>query len=395
MLIIHKPEIEYLDDGNAKLKAVFEIGNEKKEMWYSTTPEYAQYFCHERGDAFVIPLLFYAMKCNLPVKMEVPISERLYYTITNYIMKAMVHVFKEWHEVSLDCPVISEPLLNAGAVGTGLSCGIDSFSTVAEHISERQPKSYRLTHFTFFNVGGHSPFAWTEYEKTQELFRQRTDRVRRCAAEIGLPIIVVDSNMEEILEKPFASTHTFRNISAVLALQKLFKTYYYSSGDPVYRFNFNRDYSCDYDIFSLHMLSTENLNLFVSGSFYTRLEKAAIVTSFPVSYKYLNVCPYGNDNCSLCEKCLEAMLTLEILGKLDLYKDVFNLDLYRKNRDFFIGGVISRIGKDGCYQNIYDAMKKNGLTLKSLSYYYLAYFWYRVRNKLTGMMRENKDIHKQ
>lgn len=40
----------------------------------------------------------------------------------------------------------------------------------------------------------------------------------------------------------------------------------------------------------------------------------------------------GDDstNCGKCSKCLRTLLTLEILGKLDNFAGVFNLDEWRK-----------------------------------------------------------------
>ena len=381
MLIVHHPEVEYLNDGNVKLKAAFEVNKVRKELWYSTTPEFGQYFSPDRGDAFILPLLFYAMKQNLSMKMEVPISERLYYTITNYLSKAMLHIFQDWNEITLDCPISSEPIQNAGGVGTGLSCGIDSFSTIVDHMSERQPKGYRLTHCTFFNVGGHNPLSPSS-DKIKKLFRDRADRVRLCAEELGLPLVVVDSNMEEILGKPFAATFTFANLSVVLALQKLFKTYYFSSSDHIGDFQLSKEFSSGYDIFSLPMASTETLAFFSTGSLYSRVEKTSMVASFPISYRHLNVCLFEDTNCSKCAKCLRTMLTLDVLGKLDLYRNVFNLDLYRANKVGFIGTVLLERKNNSHYQEIYDTMIKDGYNFVSKAYDYLSWYRYRLKNRI-------------
>ena len=40
------------------------------------------------------------------------------------------------------------------------------------------------------------------------------------------------------------------------------------------------------------------------------------------------------ENCSVCNKCLRTQITLDLLGKLDLYQDVFDLKsilIKRKN----------------------------------------------------------------
>lgn len=383
-LVVHRPTIE--SNGNiAKLKVTIEENGVEREMWYSTSSEFSEYLCHERSDAFAIPILLYAMKRNLPVKLVAPISERLYYTWSNYLAKAISHIFPEYRVIPLDCSVSNVPLQNAGAVGTGLSCGIDSFSTIADHLSEYQPKRYQLTHCTFFNVGNHSPL-WIDPQKTQELFKKRVDLVNRCAEEIGLTLVVLDSNVDEFIDRPFAALHTFRNISAVLALQKLFQTYYYSSGHSVYDFNLSKQDSGDYDIFSLSMLSTGTLDFFSSGTLYTRIEKTKIVSSFPLSYNNLNVCLYEESNCSLCEKCLRTLLTLDILGNLDNYKNIFDLGTYEKNKEWFIGYVLTYRNGNSHYQEIYEAMKQNNYMNKSMMFYFTKWYKHRIRNIIERRM---------
>lgn len=50
--------------------------------------------------------------------------------------------------------------------------------------------------------------------------------------------------------------------------------------------------------------------------------------------KYLNVCILEKDgnggNCSRCTKCARTIITLEAMGKLEQFKDVFDLDVWHK-----------------------------------------------------------------
>ncbi len=385
MLIVHSPRVEAVSDQIVRLKATFEDGNLARDLWYSTTSEFSEYFCPNRSDPFVLPVLIYAMQKHQMVRFEAPISERLYYSVTNYLEKAFVHIFSGWREVRLESEVTSVPIENIGAVGTGLSCGIDSFSTIVDHFSTRVPKGHILTHVTFFNVGGHSPL-WDDINRTQELFKKRTLRVQSCARELGLPLVTVDSNLEQLLGGPFAPTHTFRSVSAVLALQKLFKTYYYSSGHSAFDFAFNPKDSSDYDVFSLPMISTESLNVFSSGTFYTRITKTAMVSLFPLSYRFLNVCLFDEANCSRCEKCLRTLLTLDILGKLKLFENVFDVDVYETNKPWFIGQVLAQRRINPHYRELYEAMMTNNFDIGCKARAYGAWYAYRVKNKIKQVL---------
>ena len=62
------------------------------------------------------------------------------------------------------------------------------------------------------------------------------------------------------------------------------------------------------------------------------------------SRHYLSVCKAKRvpENCSDCKKCVRTLLTLEILGQLDRYTEVFDLAKYRKVRSRFIANILAR-----------------------------------------------------
>ena len=53
-------------------------------------------------------------------------------------------------------------------------------------------------------------------------------------------------------------------------------------------------------------------------------------------------------NCGRCLKCLRTLLALDILGKIDAYKDVFDLDEDYKRKDNYIC-YIARMRYDDVY----------------------------------------------
>ena len=175
------------------------------------------------------------------------------------------------------------------------------------------------------------------------MFNARLDFVKKYAYENNFKLVRVDSNLSEFLNMSFLATHTYRSLSAVLSLQKLFKTYYYSSGRTFNEFSLSRGKKdCTaYDLLNAHCFSNENTKFYITGSTQTRIEKINIISNYKPTYKYLNVCVKEDYNCSHCEKCLRTMLGLYALNKIDLYKDVFDLDDFYKNINKRLAYLIS------------------------------------------------------
>ncbi|KKG84864.1 hypothetical protein DU57_02365 [Methanosarcina mazei] len=366
MLTIHQPEI-IVRENETVLQAKFECGNTNDVLWFSTTNEFGGYLCNERGDAFLVAMLLYAMKRGENIHILAPISERLYYTLTRHFVKVIADMFPRYHQIQIIGDIDSGNIDNAGGVGTGFSCGIDSFCTVIEHTDKSCPPDYKLTHLTFFNVGASGDYGG---DHSRDLFHKRIDTVRPCADELKLPLVTLDSNINEILDMNFVSTHTYRNVAAVLALQKLFKTYYYSSSDSLWQFKLTSEASGYYDIYGLNMLSTNDTQFISSGEIYSRVEKTKIVSKHPLSYKYLNVCVAADKNCSRCLKCQRTLVTLDLLGKLDLYNNVFDLNDYQMHRSKYFGLVLSGRKNDAFKQEIYDVIKRDNFSIPSCAYLY-------------------------
>ncbi|WP_431800748.1 hypothetical protein [Halobacillus andaensis] len=352
MLKIYKPEITFTKTGT-RIQASFESDDIEDLLWFEVEDKYKDHLIDGRADGFVIALLIYAMERGFDIQVLCPMSKKLYYTVNKYLVPLLSDL-NSYKNIKVHCnDLVSEPLLNKGGVGTGLSCGIDSFSTIVDHIGNGCPESYEVTYFTFFNVGSHG----NSKEKSNILFRERAKKAQEVADQLGKELIIVNSNIPEILKSNFESTHTLRSMSAVLVLQKLFNTYYYSSAVHANEFKLSKNSMGHYDIFNLSMLSTETTNLFSSCCTKTRVDKTRMVAEFKPSYKYLDVCVRSNSNCSTCYKCLRTLFTLELLGKLELYSSVFDLNKYYSERKLYIAKVIAFYKKDIFLREIYNEMK--------------------------------------
>jgi hypothetical protein len=67
------------------------------------------------------------------------------------------------------------------------------------------------------------------------------------------------------------------------------------------------------------LFSTEKTRVFHVGLLIPRREKTEYISAFDVALRHLHICYRlrSAENCCDCEKCLLAMLTLEVLGALD------------------------------------------------------------------------------
>jgi len=116
-----------------------------------------------------------------------------------------------------------------------------------------------------------------------------------------------------------------------LAMSKYFSKYYCSSaGWPNFYDPTLHDGSEHYELMLCPFLSSDSVEFILSDE-ATRLEKTAALADDKITQKYLDVC-FRFNNCGVCSKCYRTLITLELIGKLDNFKDCFDLEKFKKNR---------------------------------------------------------------
>lgn len=336
-ICIGNPTVESLPEEQARLVADVEIGGQSKKAWFAVGARYAQYLCSERGDAFVVGLLPVAMRQGCDIVSEAPVSARLMFQLRSTLMPLLSRYGKNVHDVEILAPVAVDPVRNAGGVGAGISCGVDSL-----HILKNHPKEAKdglgLTHLVHNNVGAFAnPDGDAEFQKNWSI-----DLARRFCEEYGYEFVLTDSNIFEFTNGDFEVQHTYLNVFAVYCLQKLWKVFYYGSGGIDFMKGFtlvnHEHHDCSaYDLLSLDCLSNENLKIYSEGAAYERLDKMAHLVDFEPAQKYLQVCVQGvGRNCGRCVKCARTLLMLDCLGALDRFGQVFDIDGYRRDRHWYL-----------------------------------------------------------
>lgn len=327
-------------------------------------------FIDNQADAFLILAILPAIRYKQDIEVDAPVSEQLYYNINNYIVPAVASI---WNGYKPKIKVKDYTTTNYRpmAVATGCSMGVDSLSSIFHHIDKDCLESYKLTHLTYFNVGA---MGTTNLEETEQSFFADLKKVESFAEKLNLPVVWVNSNIHQLFyEFDFNQSHTFRNMSVVLSMQKLFRRYFYASAYIIPNYRLCRDDMSHFEDPILARLSTESTALMSDDADMPRTGKTDYITRNELAYSNLYVClkeqianNKGDDeivklkdkflNCSRCMKCLRTMLTLDILGKLGLFDSIFDIDYFHRIKKYYIGKVISIKGYDEFAADIYNLM---------------------------------------
>lgn len=387
MIHIERPFIK-TDAEYATLTAYITIDDNRQPVWFKVEKKYSSYLCDERGDAFLILVLNYAMRHGHDIVSEAPIGEYLYYNIDRYLIDALADYNPHFRRTRINAPVDSSSLSCARAVGTGISCGVDSMYVLAEELKDKFPL-HKLTHVMFNNVGSHG-----EGVHGRQLFQSKKQRPQEIANNLNLELIFGDSNAMDVVVQNHFFTHTYSSMFAVFCLQKLFSVYYYaSSASKYHEFSLVDDGkrgSGSYEFLSLRCFTTDKLTILSQGESKSRLEKLRTVVKYHPAYQYIHVCLKADNNCGKCEKCVRTLLGIDALGELDNFKESFDIDYYRKNRSWYIQQMMyHRADGKHDYLDLYDALKKDvtfSMRFKTILY--------RLQSVLKDAIRPHKGLYR-
>jgi hypothetical protein len=372
-MIIYPPELQ-LHDGLARVSARFTAAGKDDVLWFEVDRKYADFLVTDRVDAFLVGLLPLAMRLGEGIELRHPVSQRVFFNVDQNLTSMINFAYPDYNVVPITANGFAEPIRKEKwATATGLSCGVDSLFTVIMNSGPNVPSGYKLTHVIFTNVGSHGR---TDVPGGIEMFQGRLRNSQGCAEELGLELVLIDSNMEQVLSgmTDYDRTLTFRTAAAVMVLEKLFSRYLHSSGVTYQRLRMRRKGkdSAAYEPITLPALCTDSLEFMLFGANYSRIDKTAVVADFEPSYRRLNVCGVQVHNCSRCSKCMRTMLTLEVLGKLDRYSELFDIGRYRGDRYRWMAYVKATRKRWNSHWYLVELMKKSGFHLPYSFYPYYA-----------------------
>ena len=322
-------------------------------------------------DAPVVNLLLYAVKNGLSFVSKFPISEKLFYNLTKHVIPQLSLANKnKYDEIRIDMPLTKE-VYHGEWVGTGISLGVDSFTTIHEYKEECLLDEYRLTHLVHLKTGAHHGQLGRYDKQTEDkLFLAENTKVKEFCRKNNYNLIVIESNLHEVICTEFGYsfdiTHTFRNLGCILLLQNLFSKYYYASAFNLDNFSVNLGAAAGhYEKWLIPYISNDSLEFYSANTNMSRIQKTRFISKFEDSYDNLHVCWHETANCGQCKKCVRTLVTLDVLGVLEKYSKSFDLENYYKNRESLIAEVILLRKTDFFYKEIYQTMLESNFKTPS------------------------------
>ncbi|WP_306141897.1 hypothetical protein [Roseibium sp. MMSF_3412] len=290
-------------------------------------------------------LYWQAMMMGQDLVVEADLSPVLLYRMRGDLMALMRNYEPLLKPIRIEAG-FSTPALPATDrdVMTGFSGGVDSFATFLLYTDSNVPPSLRLTALAVFQVGALGPTG-----ESKMLLPPAVEHARKHADRNGLRLYSLWANMDEVYEPAkafgpidFRRTVGLRNAAAALLLQNGVRTYL-PSGSVGYDGATYGPYSCteNLDPALQPLLATEKLGVHAAGAGLTRTQKQTLLLDDPQAQMSLNVCLKGvagqkssssKLNCSTCWKCIQTLLVLETHDRLDAFREVFDVDLYLRER---------------------------------------------------------------
>ena len=373
---------------------VTEIENpfQEKTMWVAVEEKNADMLADNVYDPFVLVPVILGMYYKQDVHIDGNISPRLYHNMQHYLMNIFDRFSDRTSPISFT--VNGFDTVTRGEVelvGTGISCGVDSLVTIYDNFVNENDPNFKINSLFFVNCGTHGDY---EDPASHKKYRDRVALNKTAAEELGLPMYLVNSNFHAYTHKIGEQKIGYLAIySCVLSLQKCIKRYYTSSNlsyDEIAEFS---KLSRDFDIaeyaesYMPHLIVTENFELVIDGCQYTRAEKTERISEWRFAQKHLNVCVLQADNCGCCNKCMRTLIPLEAIGKLENFKDVFNLNAYRKYAYRWKCSFVSHYGKDAMKTSIVRYARAHDLSLPSVSVAKVYTLCYRILRKIKRVMK--------
>ena len=292
--------------GDRVSTAVHSNDGVSQELSYTLSVEPAEH----PEDAFLAATLMPAMALRDPLRLELPISEQLLSNVP--MIQDILGSWAQHAEVERGTTPAYEPVpvdatprtpsqaARSGAVASFFTGGVDSFYTALKHRDELTS----LIYVHGFDVALDAP----------ELRARVGQGVRQAAAELGLPLLEVETNVRSFSEGClyWEDFHGSALASVALLLSGSFSRVYLPA---------TMTYALLSPLGSHPLLdplwSTESLELVHDGCEATRRHKLGVLAECEPARKWLRVCwenRGGAYNCGQCEKCLRTQAELRLLN---------------------------------------------------------------------------------
>ena len=148
-------------------------------------------------------------------------------------------------------------------------------------------------------------------------------------------------------------------------------------------FDVRSDFDDHFSFLQLDTFSNNNLRFVYESMDLNRIEKTKYLQNDSMAKRYLNVCGYQDEmNCGICEKCIRTLCTLDILGYLEDFEEVFDIPLYKSNRNKHLARMHGRRKQNLFCEGVDRLYRSKGETYPIEVYFWSPYF------AITGKLRQ-------
>ena len=312
-----------------------------KSIWFSVKKENENMLTTEVYDAFLLVPLYIGMYYKQDLEIKGKVSKKLYKNIQYYVQKIFCDFSKKLSKVEIKVEGYAKVKKENNLIGTGISCGIDSFTTIYDRYVSEDDLEYKINSLFLFNCGTHGDF---NDPIAINLYKERFNKNKEAADALGLPIYQVQSNIHQYSHLIGEQQLGYISIySCIFSIQKCLSRYYTSSCSSYeeikqYYGHWNEKDMAEFgETYLVPLLQTDNMVLVNDGGQYTRVEKTKRIMDWDIAKNFLNVCITHTDdghNCSICSKCMRTLLTLDAYDKLSEFENKFDMRAYKKNKLF-------------------------------------------------------------
>ena len=343
-------------------------------------------------NAFLLVPLYLGMYYKHDLYIHGCVSKRLYRNIMNYLQRILCDFSDDLSRINITVDGFKESEGAHNLIGGGISCGVDSLTTIYDRFINESDPEYKINSLFLFNCGTHGDYG----EKSEKLYLERYNMNKQAADELGLPVYLVNSNLHEFTHKMGGDTKSgfFAIYSCVFALEKVLNKYYVSSAysyNQILKFG-QRAHDCDFaefsESYSVPLIRTSKLELIIEGCQYERSQKTERISDWEIAQKYLNVCVPQAHNCSKCGKCLRTLTVIEAMGKLEKFSRVFDINTYKQVSFRNKCDIVLSRDKDAFKMDDYKFAVSHGVKFPSRFTAYLYFLPSKFTKKIKILLRK-------
>jgi hypothetical protein len=96
LLTIYQPEKIHIN-GKVRLQSRFDDSGSENILWYESSETFGTYMTTERVDAFLVGLLWLALKKGQNILVKGALSEKLYYSLNHHLIPLIAQIYKHKH----------------------------------------------------------------------------------------------------------------------------------------------------------------------------------------------------------------------------------------------------------------------------------------------------------